>query len=118
MGRIRVDVKVNTRGVRRAVERVQRGGEQGVQEAAEFVLDVATPRTPFEEGPLVDSGDTDADGLEASVFFDTVYAARQHEETTWDHAPGETAKYLEEPFNDSAGWVREIIGDAIRRELR
>lgn len=118
MSGIRVRVDVDTRGVRRAVERVRRGGEQGVREAAEHVLDVAGPLVPYDEGPLHDSGEVDVDGMEATVSYDTEYAVIQHEEEEYRHAPGEQAKYLEEPFEAEVDAVQDIIAAAIDRELR
>ena len=53
--------------------------------------------------------------LEVEVSFNTVYAARQHEELEWAHAPGRQAKYLEAPFLAQSDRYRRIIGLAARR---
>jgi hypothetical protein len=53
----------------------------------------------------------------AAVSYDTVYAVRQHEELTWRHAPGRTAKYLEGPLAEELDTVREIIAAELRRAL-
>jgi hypothetical protein len=92
--------------------------EQGVGNAAEHLLGVSRERVPLEEGTLERSGRTDQEGLRAAVSYDTVYARRQHEELTWRHDPGRTAKYLENSLREEAATLNGLIGAAIRRALR
>jgi hypothetical protein len=42
------------------------------------------------------------------VSFNTVYAARQHEETTWHHVEGQ-AKYLEAPLLEQGNRYERVI---------
>lgn len=96
----------------------------GLYRSAEDMLGEASRRAPVEEGTLRGSGSIalevngarfeGAGGLSsaiaaaraaaraggpvtawAEVSFNTVYAARQHEETSWRHPKGGRAKYLE-----------------------
>lgn len=53
--------------------------------------------------------------LSAEVSFSTVYAARQHEETTWDHPRGGQAKYLEGPLLANAARYQRVIAAAAGR---
>lgn len=46
--------------------------------------------------------------IDAEVSYNTVYAARQHEETTWAHAEGE-AKYLQRPLMEQADRYGRIV---------
>ena len=96
------------------------GAVAGLGLAAEHLLGVSTGVAPIEESTLIRSAvaDVDADDLRASVSYDTVYAARQHEELTWRHDPGRQAKYLEEPAEAEAETMVAIIAAAIREELR
>lgn len=95
------------------------GAERGVRLAAEHLLAASRLQVPLDEGTLERSGRADADGLEAAVSYDTVYAARQHEELTWHHPmPGRKAKYLEDPLNEQAAAMNEIIAAEVRRALR
>jgi hypothetical protein len=96
------------------------GSVAGLGLAAEWLLGESTSLAPIDEGTLIRSAvaDVDAGDLAASVSYDTVYAARQHEELTWRHDPGRQAKYLEEPANAGADTMLRIIGQAIRDELR
>jgi hypothetical protein len=52
--------------------------------------------------------------VEAEVSFNEIYAARQHEELTWQHPKGGQAKYLETPHRARASAYGRIIGDAVR----
>jgi hypothetical protein len=64
----------------------------------EIVLGEAQRRAPVKEGTLRGSGQSElvveGDGAHVLISFNTPYAARQHEETEWQHEHGE-AKYLE-----------------------
>nr|WP_229807240.1 hypothetical protein [Actinoplanes lobatus] len=93
----------------------------GLELAAEHLLQVSSALAPLEEGDLERSGEvsTDADEQAAAVSYDRPYAARQHEELTWRHDAGRQAKYLEEPMSTErdtmlallAGPLRDTIGD-------
>jgi hypothetical protein len=52
------------------------------------------------------------------VSYDTPYAARQHEELDWRHAPGRQAKYLEQPLNAERATVLDLVAAQMRRALR
>lgn len=99
--------------------RMRAGAVRGLRQGAEHVLGESKKEVPLEEGTLMRSGvaSVDSASLTAAVSYDTVYAARQHEELTWRHAPGRKAKYLEDPLNRERGTVGEIVAAAIRRAL-
>lgn len=88
---------------------------EGLHEAGEHLLALAKAVVPLEEGTLERSGqstplaDIDSDSPTVVVSFDTVYAARQHEELTWQHAEGRTAKYLEGPAVANKNLLAQII---------
>ncbi len=114
------------------------GGLRGLVMAAEDLLGEAARRAPLDEGTLRASGAItlivnrqrfDGPGMmaaaiaaaraatlgglpvtiEAEVSFNTVYAARQHEETTWRHPRAGEAKYLERPLLERGDRYREVI---------
>ena len=110
-------VKVKWHSMRvRASE--QAGAAKGLFEAAEHVLEVSQRLVPIgPTGDLSRSGGTDVDkaALKASVYYDTVYACRQHEELTWHHTrPGAQAKYLEQPANTEEAKCHSLIAAAIK----
>lgn len=53
--------------------------------------------------------------VSAEVSFNTVYAARQHEELTWNHPKGGQAKYLEQPAHELAPRLGPLIAAGQRR---
>lgn len=83
----------------------------GLVLATEFLAQVSSARAPHEEGTLERSAKptVDRDELIGAVSFDTVYAARQHEELEWRHAPGRTAKYLENPAIEERATIVQLI---------
>lgn len=89
----------------------------GLGKAMEHLLGEARKVVPIEEATLERSGvaSVDNEGLVGAVSFDTVYARRQHEELTWRHAPGRTAKYLEGPLNAERDTLLAIVAAQIRR---
>lgn len=92
---------------------------QALHLAAGALKDKSNAVAPIEEGILIGSSGISVDGAggEASVYYDTVYAARQHEELTWRHDPGRQAKYLEEPLHANAEALQKVMANAMKRAL-
>ncbi|MFL1904760.1 hypothetical protein ACJWDR_37505 [Streptomyces tauricus] len=93
---------------------------RGLFRAAEHVLGKAQETVPLDEGYLQSTGTASVDegALQAAISFDGPYAVRQHEELTWRHAPGRTAKYLENSLNSGAVTVAALVAAEIRRAMR
>jgi len=120
------------------------GALDGLVASAEHLLGEAARRAPIEEGTLRASGaltiivnGTRYEGtgahalaraavsalaragatcvLDTEISFNTVYAARQHEELDWRHPLGGEAKYLERPLLENAGRYEKVIGQAAAR---
>lgn len=87
----------------------------------EDLLGQAQRDAPVEEGTLRGSGQTHTtvfgDRVETEVSFDTVYAARQHEEVTWKHPKGGKAKYLEDNLKAMAPRYLAALAAAVRKAL-
>ncbi len=92
-----------------------RGG--ALRAALEFVLGESARLVPVEEGTLARSGAVSVDAGQGvgTVSYDTPYAARQHEELSWRHDPGRTAKYLERPFVGTRDEQLQIIAAHLGR---
>lgn len=103
-----------------ALRGTRAGAVRGLRLAAEHVLTESRKRVPIEEGTLERSGvaTVDESSLTAAVSYDTPYAVRQHEELTWRHDAGRTAKYLERPLTEEAATCAAIIAAELRRSLR
>lgn len=52
---------------------------------------------------------------DAEISFNTVYAARQHEELSWRHPLAGEAKYLERPLLERSGRYQSIISSSAQR---
>jgi hypothetical protein len=103
-----------------ASRRIREGAARGLHLAAEHVLGKINDVVPLDEAALQRSGTASVDppSLMAMVSYDTPYAVRQHEELTWRHAPGRTAKYLENSLNAARPEVAALIAAELRRALR
>lgn len=99
---------------------MREGAARGLLLAAEHVLGVSNNVVPLDESTLQSSGTASVDepSLTAMVSYDTPYAVRQHEELRWRHAPGRTAKYLENSLNAARPEVAALIAAEVRRAMR
>jgi hypothetical protein len=84
---------------------------------AEHVLEESRAIVPLDEATLQRSGvaSVDPGSLSAAVSYDTVYAVRQHEDTTLRHPGGRQAKYLEKPLIASRALAGKIIANQVRK---
>jgi hypothetical protein len=86
--------------------------------AMDGIIGAAQRIVPLEEGTLAGSADRQteqtADGVEVIGSFDTIYAARQHEELGWQHRAGRQAKYLETPFKAAVPVLERGMAAALR----
>ncbi|GAB3224124.1 hypothetical protein GCM10027447_12420 [Glycomyces halotolerans] len=100
--------------------KMREGRDRGLEMGAEHLLAESNILVPHREGILQDTGKVTVDKPrgKAAVSYNTVYAPRQHEELTWKHKPGKSAKFLEIPFHRDADVIRAIIAAQIRRRLR
>lgn len=97
--------------------RVTGAKRQALGKGAALLLARTIPDTPVRDGDLRRSGATDVDDDEASVYFDTPYAARQHEELGYRHPKGGRAKYLESHVVADRALVSQVIATEVRRAL-
>lgn len=105
-------------GQRLWTSRGRRLASEGLQRALEHTLAVSKKIVPLEEGTLARSGKVDVNGLDGSISYGTPYARRQHEELTWKHAPGRSAKFLELPMNSERDVMLRLMAVDLRRWLR
>nr|WP_171111793.1 hypothetical protein [Streptomyces sp. N502] len=96
------------------------GAARGLYLAAEYVLAGSNEVVPLDESELQRSGTASVDppSLTGMVSYDTVYAVVQHERLDYRHAPGRTAKFLENTLNASRAEVAAIIAAEMRRAMR
>jgi hypothetical protein len=103
-----------------AEQRLKQGAARGLLLGAEHVLGRSNDVVPLDEATLQRSGVASVDeaSLTAAVSYDTPYAVVQHERLDLRHAPGRTAKYLENSLNAARQEVAALIAAQIRRSLR
>lgn len=56
--------------------------------------------------------------ITAELSFNTVYAARQHEELDWNHPKGGEAKYLQKAIQENSGRLGSLIEAGQRAIMR
>lgn len=88
--------------------------ERGLDAGLEYLRAESMKQVPHQEGILQGTARTSRDGLTGAVSYDTPYAARQHEETEWQHKNGRKAKYLEDPMVQDRAGILRAIADAAR----
>ncbi|MFE6103185.1 hypothetical protein ACFVQ4_24955 [Streptomyces laurentii] len=103
-----------------AAQALREAAARGLLLGAEHVLGLSTEVVPLDEAALQRSGTASVDesSLTATVAYDTPYAVVQHERMDLRHAPGRTAKYLENSVNAGRQAVRALLAAELRRALR
>ncbi|MGW4467471.1 minor capsid protein [Micromonospora sp. NPDC004704] len=91
----------------------------GLELAAEHLLQVSSGLVPHEEGDLERSGEVSRDDSQdaVAVSYDRPYAVRQHEDMTLRHDDGRRAKYLEEPMTTERDTMLALIAKAAGKPL-
>lgn len=123
--------------LRKATTRGRKGMNKGLMEHGEAVFAKSqaivpvggpptSPRDPH-PGALKESGvmvmDEGPDGAVITISYGasgTVsedYAWRQHEDLTYRHKPGQTAKFVERPIMEEMGKLRSRVVGAMRDEI-
>ncbi|MBE0430032.1 MAG: hypothetical protein IBX61_09225 [Thermoleophilia bacterium] len=97
---------------------VNRQVESALDDAAEYVLETANRTVPIEEGTLEKSGGIGKATGKRTVYYDTPYARRQHEELGYRHDSGRRAKFLEKTMQEEEKAVTEFLRDRIGKVLK
>lgn len=103
-------------------QRIKDSTTRGVKLAAEHLRSEAVALTPINQGDLRASADvkllTGAQtGASAAVYYSIIYAARQHEETTWKHPRGGQSKFLQTAANREVDNIKNIVRQAVKGVL-
>lgn len=102
--------------------RVQAGAARGIRDGLEAIKDASLQIVPRETTTLAASAGTSvgASGMVGSVYYDDprdVKTIKQHEDLTYRHPPGESAKFLERPMRSAKGPAAEALAAALRSWL-
>lgn len=108
-----------------ATREMANAGVEGIEASAEDLLKRSQELCPKDrgwDGGLVTSGriETDAGEQAARVVYGGpgfMHAALQHEKMNYKHDDGESAKYVEKPFNEQADSYMKLVADRIRQVI-
>jgi hypothetical protein len=91
----------------------KQAGRKGLKDSLEFILAESNKLVPHDEGTLQASGNVSIDdlaiGIRGSVYYDTPYAARLHENPQYNFNKGRQGKYLEKAIYDNADRIRNYL---------
>lgn len=90
--------------------------EKWLREVLMDLTGEAQRRAPLDEGTLRASADWEVNGKWGKVYFDSPYAAVQHERLDFKHTDGE-AKYLEKPAKEKQAIYAAALAARLRRKL-
>lgn len=98
------------------------GAVAGLTQWTEHVAQMAVDVCPIEEGSLAGSitPSVDAGSLRGAVSAGgaaSAYAVIQHEALDYHHDPGKTAKYIENPANESKATGLALVAAAVKAAL-
>lgn len=110
----------------RAERALRDGAQDGLERAARLVLESAKrkigvgdpSKDPDPAVALAESGRVEDDGHGGIIVsFNTVYAAKQHEDQHMRHPRGGGAKYLEHALTELAPTFEGIVGSQVEARL-
>jgi hypothetical protein len=109
----------------RLVNMLHDGGMDGLMVAADLVLTAAKRNIPIgdpAEDPdpmvaLVESGGVEEHENGVIVYFDTIYAAKIHEDLRLKHPRGGTARYLEHALTEVVPSLEGIIASRLEARM-
>lgn len=107
----------------KVLRQIREAAAGALNDGAAELLRVANNTVPYQEGVLSDSGNVEqatASDLVAKVGYGgaaSAYAARQHEETGWRHAPGRRAKWLELAAREDGPRIMRWVGSQVKGRL-
>lgn len=92
------------------------GADEGLRTAARVILEAANQLVPYETGELIGTGRVDFDlgAKVASVYYDTVYAVRLHQNPKYNFRNGRRGRWLRTSFVQSKPHVLRFFGDALK----
>ena len=107
----------------KVLRQIREACAEALNDGAAELLRVANNTVPYQEGVLSDSGNVEKatpSDLVAKVGYGgaaSAYAARQHEETGWRHAPGRRSKWLELAAKEDGPRIMRDVAERARGRL-
>ncbi len=107
----------------KVLRQIREACAEALNDGAAELLRVANTTVPYREGILSGSGNVEKatpSDLVAKVGYGgaaSAYAARQHEETGWRHAPGRRSKWLELAAKEDGPRIMRDVAERARGRL-
>jgi hypothetical protein len=113
---VRMDVKLDLGKLDREM---QDAAEKGLRQGGELILGEATRNAPIDTGALRKSGELKVKrvrkGAEATISFNTPYAAIQNDNPDFNHPKGGKAGYLTDALRNGIDPLKRAVAREIKR---
>ena len=119
MADITLDLSSFKAGLKKLDSAMQHAQWSGILDVANEILRMSQEKVPHDVGTLQNSGHVEPHPNEyAMVGYNTVYAARLHENPQYNFKKGREGKYLENPIKNNLSVFKEYFADNIKKVLR
>lgn len=114
-----VDTSDLIKGIARATEAMKNAALKGINDVASEILRLGMFEVPHDKGILQASGHVEPSrDDEVIVGYNTVYAARLHENPQFHFQKGRKGKYLEDPIKNNLNTFIDFIKGGVNAELK
>lgn len=113
MARVDFDDSSFKEGIKRLELSFPKFNKQALNDVANEVLRLSSFEVPLDTGNLMGSGSVQEQGEEFIVGYNTVYAARLHENPQYNFNNGRKGKYLEDPIKVNADVLLSFYNETI-----
>lgn len=94
---------------------IEEKAHEAVNNVADEIMRLSQFEVPHDTGRLQNSGHVEQRGqLAAIIGYNTVYAARLHENPQFHFQKGRKGKYLEDPIKNNFRVLRQFILDSVK----
>jgi hypothetical protein len=119
MVKIKVDISSLKKGLVTLDARIETAQWGAILDVANEILRLSQFQVPHDTGRLQNSGHVEPKPKDrAIVGYNTVYAARLHENPQYHFKKGRKGKYLEDPIKENMTVFRGYVADKVREATR
>lgn len=116
---IKVDTSALKKGIVQATAQMKVAEWRAVMDIANEILRLSQFEVPHDTGRLQNSGHVEPQYMKkATVGYNTVYAARLHENPQYRFQKGRKGKYLEDPIKHNLAVFKEYVIEKIKEVMR
>lgn len=113
MARVEFDDSSFREGIKNLELKLPKYNKTALNDVANEILRLSSFEVPLDTGNLMGSGSVQEQGEEFIVGYNTVYAARLHENPQYNFQNGRKGKYLENPIKVNADILLRFYNEAI-----